>query len=85
MKAIAVQTIRDVLMAEKKKLREARARDHEENRARHSVATEDAIARVLMLEELLDPSAVPLVDEGKARTSSRERPASLNDTLDLEG
>ena len=49
--------VRAVLKAEKRKLRENRARDFKDNRARFSAATEDAVSRVLMLEELLDGSA----------------------------
>lgn len=58
--------VRRVLKAEKKKLREHRARDFEDNRARFSAATEDAVSRVLMLEELLDGHAVALPDKPEA-------------------
>lgn len=51
---IDVATIRSILKSEKKKLRERRARDFEDNRARPSAATEDSVSRVLMLEDLLD-------------------------------
>lgn len=50
-------TVRRALKLAKKKLREHRARDFEENRARFSAASEDAVSRVLVLEELLDGSA----------------------------
>lgn len=49
--------VRAVLKAEKRKLRDNRARDFKDNRARFSAATEDSVSRVLMLEELLDGSA----------------------------
>jgi hypothetical protein len=62
-----------VLKAEKKKLREHRARDFEDNRARFSAATEDAVSRVLMLEELLDGTA------GQSAAPSQDN------TLHLEG
>jgi hypothetical protein len=54
---IDAKHVRSVLKAEKKRLRQHRARDFEDNRARFSAATEDAVSRVLMLEELLDGSA----------------------------
>lgn len=47
-------TIRRTLKAEKKKLRENRARDFKDNRARFSAASEDSVSRVMMLEELLE-------------------------------
>jgi hypothetical protein len=51
---ITEESVRKMLALEKKKLREHRKRDFEENRARFSAATEDAVARVLVLEELLE-------------------------------
>jgi len=51
---IDASTVRRALKAEKKKLREHRARDFKDNRARFSAATEDSVSRVLVLEELLD-------------------------------
>lgn len=52
--AIDTATVRKKLAAEKKKLRERRARDFEDNRARFSAASEDSVSRVLVLEELLE-------------------------------
>lgn len=57
MTTIDTALVRRALKREKKKLREARARDFEENRARFSAASEDSVSRVLMLEELLDGTA----------------------------
>lgn len=54
---IDTATVRRALKLAKKKLREFRSRDFKENRARFSAATEDAVSRVLMLEELLDGTA----------------------------
>lgn len=54
---IDAATIRRALKLEKKKLRQHRATDFESNRARFSAASEDAVSRVLMLEELLDGTA----------------------------
>lgn len=54
--------VRAVLKQEKRKLRDARERDFKDNRARFSAATEDAVSRVLMLEELLDGSAATSAD-----------------------
>ena len=54
MATIDASTVRRALKAEKKKLREHRARDFKDNRARFSAATEDSVSRVLVLEELLD-------------------------------
>lgn len=51
---IDADTVKRALKSERKKLREHRKRDFEENRARFSAATEDAVARVLMLEEILE-------------------------------
>lgn len=56
---IDTSTVRRALKLAKKKLREFRERDFKENRARFSAATEDAVSRVLMLEELLDGHAAP--------------------------
>lgn len=53
MSGIDSRHVRAVLKREKKKLNEHRARDLEKNRARFSAGTEDAVSRVLMLEELL--------------------------------
>lgn len=50
---IDTAVVRRALKLAKKKLRERRAQDFEENRARFSAASEDAVSRVLMLEELL--------------------------------
>lgn len=47
------RTVRQQLIRERENLRQARKRDFKENRARFSAATEDAVSRVLMLEELL--------------------------------
>ncbi len=55
-------SVRRALKLEKKKLREHRARDFKDNRARFSAATEDAVSRVMMLEDLLDGSATPSDD-----------------------
>lgn len=71
MTAIDGRTVRNALKLEKKKLRENRARDFKDNRARFSAATEDSVSRVLMLEELLDGSA------------GEEAPPSKDGTLDL--
>jgi hypothetical protein len=53
MKAIPVETLQRLLKDEKKKLRERRDKDHADNRARHSAASEDSVSRVLVLEEIL--------------------------------
>lgn len=57
MKTLEVSDVRRVLKHEKKRLRACREKDFEDNRARSSAATEDALSRVLMIEELLDGSA----------------------------
>jgi hypothetical protein len=63
-KTIEAATIRRVLKVEKKRLRERRQADFDDNRARSSAASEDALSRVLMLEELLDGGdAIALADE----------------------
>ena len=54
MATIDTATVRRALKLAKKKLREHRAKDFEENRARFSAASEDAVSRVLVLEDLLD-------------------------------
>ncbi len=71
---IAVATIRNVLKNERKKLRERRQKDFDQNRARSSYATENAIARVLVLEELLD---------GSITGKSGEPTPAPDDSLDL--
>jgi hypothetical protein len=70
---IDTATVRRALKLAKKKLREFRGRDFKENRARFSAATEDAVSRVLMLEELLDG------------TADQEAAAGDNGALHLEG
>lgn len=76
MRAIETATLRKVLKHEKKTLRLCRSKDFEDNRARSSAATEDALSRVLMLEELLDGSAVGLSHEDTSAPGD-------NNTLDL--
>jgi hypothetical protein len=56
-KRIDANTVRQRLELEKKRLRDRRKQDHDDNRARHSAATEDAVSRVLMLEDLLEGEA----------------------------
>jgi hypothetical protein len=51
--------IRGILKREKKLLKERRAKDFEDNRARYSAATEDAVSRVMMLEDLLEGDLEP--------------------------
>ena len=51
---IDTATVRRALKRAKRKLREHRTKDLEQHRARFSAASEDAVSRVLMLEELLD-------------------------------
>lgn len=46
--------VRRQLKREREQLRKNRKRDFEDNRARFSAATEDAVSRVLMLEDLLN-------------------------------
>lgn len=86
--SIEVATIVSVLAVERKRLRTCRAHDFETNRARSSAATEDAISRVLMLEELLDPATVPLAREDKptagGRTGRNRGAPSGDNTLDLQ-
>ena len=57
MATIDAAMVRRALKLEKKNLRKHRKQDFEANRARFSAASEDAVSRVLMLEELLDGSA----------------------------
>jgi hypothetical protein len=64
--SIKTELVRKVLERERTRLRKCRAHDFETNRARSSAATEDALSRVLVLEELLDPGAVALTEEEKA-------------------
>lgn len=54
MKTLNANTVRAMLKREKKTLRERRAKDFDDNRARYSAATEDSVSRVLVLEELLE-------------------------------
>lgn len=54
MKALSIAALRKLLKEERQKLRECRKKDFEENRARYSAASEDAVSRVLVLEELLE-------------------------------
>jgi hypothetical protein len=77
MKTIDSATLRAFLKAEKKRLRELRARDFDDNRARFSAASEDAVSRVLVLEELLD-GAVLLAEKREPGGTSPG-----NDSLDL--
>ncbi len=79
MKTIEVAIVRRVLKAEKKRLRDRREKDFEENRARSSAASEDALSRVLMLEDLLDGNAVALADEdqGSGGTFRGDNPLDL--------
>ena len=83
MKTIDVATIRRVLRHEKKRLRDCRAKDFESNRARSSAASEDAISRVLMLEELLEGDAIALANEREGNTGREGGAASSNQALDL--
>lgn len=51
---IDANAVRRMLKAARKTLRDRRAKDFEANRARYSAATEDAVSRVLVLEDLLE-------------------------------
>lgn len=71
--------LRAKLRAETKRLRECRDRDFGKGRVTHSAATDDALSRVLLLEELLAGE----LELEETSSAGKRAPAGNNATLDL--